>query len=100
MFKMNQIAQGAESKLYKDGNKVIKHRFRKKYRIKEMKALVLFSGGLDSRLALKLMQDQDIEVEAIHFKLPFEGCCLPTCAFKFTQLEEIKIHIVVLEYVV
>ena len=30
------IAQGAESKLFLDGSKVIKNRFRKKYRIKEI----------------------------------------------------------------
>jgi tRNA U34 2-thiouridine synthase MnmA/TrmU len=35
-----------------------------------MKAIVLFSGGLDSRIACKIMQEQT-EVEAIHFILPF-----------------------------
>ena len=33
---MKLIAQGAESKLFLDGNKVIKDRFRKTYRIKEI----------------------------------------------------------------
>jgi len=31
-----------------------------------VKALVLFSGGLDSLLALRVMQDQPVEVEAMH----------------------------------
>lgn len=59
-----------------------------------MKALALLSGGLDSRLAIKLMLEQGIHVEALHFKLPFEGCCLPDCAFKFAQLEGIHLHII------
>ncbi len=37
------------------------------------KALVLLSGGLDSMLAAKLMLDQNVEVEAVHFKTPFSG---------------------------
>ena len=57
------------------------------------KALALLSGGLDSRLAIKLIQAQRIRVEALHLKLPFEGCCLPDCAFKFTQTEAIRLHI-------
>lgn len=35
------------------------------------KALVLLSGGLDSRLAVKLMQEQNIKVIAVYFNLPF-----------------------------
>ncbi len=35
------------------------------------KALVLFSGGLDSILAVKIIQLQDIEVEGIVFQSPF-----------------------------
>ena len=35
-FRMKLIAQGAESKLFLDGNKVVKDRFRKTYRIKEI----------------------------------------------------------------
>lgn len=38
------------------------------------KALVLFSGGLDSILAVKVMQEQGIEVEAINFTSPFFVC--------------------------
>ncbi len=58
-----------------------------------MKALGMLSGGLDSRLVIKQIQDQGIEVEALHAKLPFEGCCLPDCTFKFAQAELIKLHV-------
>ncbi len=37
------------------------------------KALVLYSGGLDSRLVIKIMLEQGFEVTALHFMLPF-GC--------------------------
>jgi len=36
-----------------------------------MKAYVLYSGGLDSILAIKLMQEQKIPVVAVHFITPF-----------------------------
>lgn len=35
------------------------------------KALVLLSGGLDSLLATRIMLDQDVDVEAVHFVTPF-----------------------------
>ncbi|MFH1801789.1 MAG: 7-cyano-7-deazaguanine synthase [archaeon] len=35
------------------------------------KCIVLFSGGLDSRLAVKIMQERGFEVFAVYFKLPF-----------------------------
>ena len=34
---------------------------------KKIKALVMFSGGLDSSLAIRILQEQDIEVEAFHY---------------------------------
>ena len=34
-----------------------------------MKALALFSGGLDSVLAMKLVVDQGIEVVAVNIKM-------------------------------
>lgn len=37
----------------------------------KIKALALVSGGLDSLLAAKLIQDQGLEVIGIHFKIPF-----------------------------
>ncbi|MBU1126827.1 tRNA 4-thiouridine(8) synthase ThiI [Patescibacteria group bacterium] len=39
--------------------------------MKKIKALVLFSGGLDSLLAMKLLQEQDISVTALIFKSYF-----------------------------
>ena len=38
------------------------------------KALALFSGGLDSILAVRMMLDQGITVEALNFSLPFNTC--------------------------
>src|SRR3989338_8501059 len=39
-----------------------------------MKAIALMSGGLDSTLAVKLMQEQGIEVEALNFHTGFCSC--------------------------
>lgn len=39
-----------------------------------MKAIGLLSGGLDSRLALKLMLNQGVEVIALHYITPFCTC--------------------------
>lgn len=36
-----------------------------------LKALALFSGGLDSLLAIKLIQEAGVEVEAVYFLQPF-----------------------------
>ena len=38
-----------------------------------MKALALFSGGLDSALAIKIIKDQGIEVIALNFVSHFFG---------------------------
>ncbi|GAB6073830.1 argininosuccinate synthase domain-containing protein [Nautilia lithotrophica] len=38
-----------------------------------MKAIALFSGGLDSALAIKLIQDQNIEVEGVYIDVGFES---------------------------
>ena len=55
------------------------------------KVLVLLSGGLDSRLACKILQEQ-AEVEAIFFLLPF---CknIENEIKKFCDKEKIKLHI-------
>lgn len=39
------------------------------------KALVLFSGGLDSRLVVKILQQEKLEILALYFKIPFGGGC-------------------------
>lgn len=58
------------------------------------KVLILFSGGLDSRLAVKLMQEQ-AKVEAIHFILPLgSGCCNRKCSLNFALREKIKIRFI------
>jgi tRNA U34 2-thiouridine synthase MnmA/TrmU len=58
------------------------------------KALVLYSGGLDSRLVVRILQDQNFEVEALYFSLPFGcGCCNLSCNWGFTQKEKVKMTI-------
>ena len=39
----------------------------------KIKAVALFSGGLDSILAVKLIREQGIEVRGVNFKTPFFG---------------------------
>ncbi|MBW1634845.1 MAG: thiamine biosynthesis protein [Deltaproteobacteria bacterium] len=51
--------------------------------MKEIKALSLFSGGLDSILATRLVMDQGIEVVAVQFVTPF---------FNYHILEDIEGH--------
>lgn len=62
---------------------------------KKIKALCLLSGGLDSRLACKIMQEQ-CNVEAVFFMLPFgAGCCSDKfCVFRFAQTNAFKLHII------
>ncbi len=38
------------------------------------KAVVLLSGGLDSTLVIRILQEQNIEIEAVNFRTAF-GCC-------------------------
>jgi tRNA U34 2-thiouridine synthase MnmA/TrmU len=45
-----------------------------------MKALGLLSGGLDSALAVKMMQEQGIEVVALNFVSPFCTCVKEGCS--------------------
>jgi len=60
------------------------------------KALILFSGGLDSRLIIKILQEQNLDLEAVYIKLPFgQGCCSNTeCVFNYSQIQGIKLHII------
>lgn len=44
------------------------------YKVMNPKAIALLSGGLDSTLAVKLILDQGIEVEALNFVTPFCTC--------------------------
>ncbi len=63
----------------------------------KVKSLVLLSGGLDSRLAVKLMEKQlgKKNVEAFLAVLPFSGgCCSDKyCVFRFCQKQGIKLNI-------
>jgi len=56
------------------------------------KVIVLFSGGLDSRLVVKILQEQKLAVETIYFKLPFSsGCCSSQeCCFNYAQMSGVK----------
>ena len=38
-----------------------------------VRALALFSGGLDSQLAVRVLQEQGVEVEGVTFRTPFFG---------------------------
>jgi tRNA U34 2-thiouridine synthase MnmA/TrmU len=60
------------------------------------RALVLFSGGLDSRITVKILQEQGIETELVYFKLPFGcGCCNNLdCSFNFSQVNDVKMHVI------
>jgi len=42
--------------------------------MEKIKAIALLSGGLDSRLAIKVMQEQGIEVEALNYVTAFCRC--------------------------
>lgn len=55
-----------------------------------MKALALLSGGLDSSLAIKLIQEQGIEVEGVSFTSPFFG---PENAKKAAEELGIRLYI-------
>lgn len=55
--------------------------------MKKTKSLLLFSGGLDSRLALKILQEQNLKTEALFFILPFSKQIIP-------KLPKTKLHII------
>ncbi|HZK44235.1 MAG TPA: tRNA 4-thiouridine(8) synthase ThiI [Syntrophomonadaceae bacterium] len=55
-----------------------------------MKAISLFSGGLDSQLAVCIIKEQGITVEAINFKSPFFGAEEST--IKAATALNIKLH--------
>ena len=62
---------------------------------KKNRALVMFSGGLDSRLVIKLLQEQGMDIKALFFNLPFgTGCCNLNCTFNFSQTQGIHLNVV------
>ncbi|MFH0831511.1 MAG: hypothetical protein V1886_01430 [archaeon] len=59
----------------------------------KIKALCLLSGGLDSRLACKIMQEQ-CDVEAVFFILPFGSDGSAEDATNFSEENTIKLHVI------
>ena len=58
------------------------------------KAIGLFSGGLDSTLAIKIIQDQDIDVIALNFSSPFCTCTKKGCRHEASRVaEELDVEI-------
>ena len=53
----------------------------------KIKAVALFSGGLDSILAVKLIQEQGIEVRGVNFKTPFFGLDKTFAAIKDLDID-------------
>lgn len=64
--------------------------------MKRVKALVLFSGGLDSQLVVKILKEQKIEVVALHFILPFIASCFADTSYisNFCQVEKVPLKFV------
>ncbi len=60
-----------------------------------MKAVALFSGGLDSILAVKMMEEQGVEVLPLHMVTPFTGRKNPGFLTEMLELYGVKIHRVV-----
>jgi predicted subunit of tRNA(5-methylaminomethyl-2-thiouridylate) methyltransferase len=58
------------------------------------KALVLYSGGLDSRLAVKILSELELKVTALYFKLPFGCNCSINNSKFFTKKSNIKLKII------
>ncbi len=56
---------------------------------KRSKAVGLFSGGLDSILASKLMSEQGVEVIALHFRVPFAAPGRPAEPERLQALAEV-----------
>lgn len=56
------------------------------------KCVVLFSGGLDSRLVAKIMQERNFDIIALHFKLPFSKDVIKEVK-DFCKKEKIKLRI-------
>lgn len=58
---------------------------------KRKKVLALLSGGLDSTLAVKVVLDQGMDVEGVHFSTPFCNC--DKCAVdRIGEEFKIKVH--------
>ena len=56
---------------------------------KSIKAVGLLSGGLDSSLAVKMMINQGIKVNALNFVTPFCTCTRKGCRHEATRVADI-----------
>lgn len=62
--------------------------------MKHKKVLVLFSGGLDSRLVIKFFKEKKFDVTALYFNLPF-GCNASLIEIeKFSKEQKINLKII------
>ena len=63
------------------------------------KALSLFSGGLDSSLAVRLMLDQGVAVTAVHFHSVFTSSADPDAKVAFVQngARELGVEVIIEE---
>ena len=57
------------------------------------KALVLYSGGLDSKLVVQILKEQDFQITALHFALPFGCSCLSKACISDFKKDKIKLEI-------
>ena len=60
--------------------------------MKKVKALALFSGGLDSILAIKLILKQGVDVVAINFANPFSSHAKDDCGVAETA-KQLGVHL-------
>ena len=82
MFKLTSTKSTSEEKkeLLNDGAKDTRDR-------EKTKAVALLSGGLDSHLAVRMMKEQGIEVEAVAIKTPFcDFDCGKGCGHKVLEV--------------
>ena len=63
---------------------------------RQVKAVGLLSGGLDSTLAVKIIKDLGIEIHALYFAMPW-GCCNKTKAMEVALKLGIKLVVLQLD---
>ncbi len=80
----NHLVNDPEKCSINDSNEDMKN---KKPSDKKIKAVALLSGGLDSNLAVRMMKEQNIEVEAVAIKTPFcDFDCGKGCGHKVMEV--------------
>jgi tRNA U34 2-thiouridine synthase MnmA/TrmU len=82
----NPLSNGSENCFSDDGNDE-KISIKNPHDNKKIKAVALLSGGLDSQLAVRMMKEQNIEVEAVAIKTPFcDFDCGKGCGHKVMEV--------------